>query len=216
MPLTLFLHPLSSFCQKALIALYENGTQFTPHSVDLGDPAAAAAFKAIWPVGQFPVLREESTRRVVGESTSIIEYLARHHPGPVKLIPENTETALEVRAQDRFFDLHIHVPMQKIIGNRLRPEGHKDGFGVEDTTARLKTALGMAERTMATRTWAAGEAFSMADCAAAPALFYVDMTVLPLAGAYGNLAAYLDRLKQRPSFARALAEAKPYLHLVPR
>jgi glutathione S-transferase len=214
--LTLYLHPLSSFCQKALIALYENGTPFTPHLVDLGDAASAAAFKAIWPIGKFPVLRDEAAGRTVGESTTIIEYLARHHPGPVKLVPDDAETALEVRAQDRFFDLHVHLPMQKIIGDRLRPAGQNDPFGVEDTRARLKTALGMLDRTMAARAWAAGNSFSMADCAAAPTLFYLDLVVMPLAGAYGHVAAYLDRLTRRPSFARALEEAKPYLHMVPR
>src|SRR6185437_1654542 len=115
MPLTLYLHPLSSFCQKALIALYENGTPFTPHVVDLGDEAQSAAFRKIWPVRKFPVLRDGET--VVPESTSIIEYLARHYPGPSKLVPRDPAAALAVRAQDRFYDLNIHLPMQKIIGD---------------------------------------------------------------------------------------------------
>lgn len=216
MSLTLYFHPLSSFCQKALIALYENGTPFTPHFVDLGDAASAAAFKAVWPVGKFPVLRDEAAGRTVAESTTIIEYLAQHYPGPSKLVPDDPEAAFEVRAQDRFFDFNVHVLMQKIIGDRLRPAGQTDGFGVEDARERLKIALGIFEKTMATRAWAAGEAFSMADCAAAPTLFYINMVVMPLAGAYDNVAAYLDRASKRPSYARALEEAKPYLQFVPR
>jgi glutathione S-transferase len=212
MPLTLYLHPLSSYCHKALIALYENGTPFTPHVVDLGDAESAAAFKAIWPIGKFPVLADGD--RIVPESTSIIEYLAVRHPGPVDLIP--AEAALDVRAADRFFDLHVHTPMQKIIGDRIRPADGKDPYGAAQARGALDTALGIAERRMASRAWAAGDGFTMADCAAAPALFYCDFAVTPLAGSWPNLAAYLGRLKQRPSYARALAEARPYMHMVPR
>jgi glutathione S-transferase len=216
MPLTLFLHPLSSFCHKVLIALYENATPFTPQLVELQKPDSRDAFKAIWPVGKFPVLRDEATGRAIPESTTIIEYLSLHHPGPVKLIPEDPDAAFEVRALDRFFDLHVHTPMQRIIGERLRPADKKDPFGLEQAQAALAVALGVAEKCIAVRTWAAGENFTMADCAAAPALFYLDTAVAPLAPAYPQLAAYLGRLKQRPSYARALAEAQPYIHLVPR
>jgi glutathione S-transferase len=216
MSLTLHFHPLSSFCQKALIALYENDTPFTPHRVDLGDKAQSAAFKKLWPVGKFPVLRDEAAGKTVPESTSIIEYLAQHYPGRVRLIPEPADAALEVRALDRFYDLNIHVPTQKIITDRIRPAGKNDAFGVEQARAALRTALGIADRSMAARTWAAGEDFSLADCAAAPALFYANLRVAPLAGSFDHVAAYLDRLMQRPSFARALEEAKPYLHLVPQ
>lgn len=216
MSLTLYLHPLSSYCHKALIALYENGTPFTPHLVNLGDEESSAAFKAIWPVGKFPVLRDDTAGRTVPESTSIIEYLALNHPGPVELVPDDPETAFAVRAQDRFFDLHVHFHAQKIITDRIRPPGKNDTHGVEMSRAALKVALGMVDKAMANRTWAAGENFSMADCAAAPALFYTDMVVMPLADAYGNAAAYLERLKQRPSYARALKEAEPYFPYVPR
>lgn len=216
MPLTLFLHPLSSYCHKVLIALYENGTAFAPHPVDLGNADSRDAFKAIWPVGKFPVLRDDATGRVIPESTTIIEYLAQRHPGPANLIPDAAETAFEVRRIDRFYDLHIHTHMQRIIGERLRPAHGKDPYGLAQADTALQVALGIAEREIAGRQWAAGEAFSMADCAAAPALFYADMAVAPLTRAYPNLAAYLGRLKQRPSYARALAEAAPYLHLVPR
>jgi len=212
MALTLYMHPLSSYCHKALIALYENATPFTPHPVDLGNAEQAATFKAIWPIGKFPVLADGE--RIVPESTGIIEYLAVRHPGPVDLIP--AAIALDVRALDRFWDLHVHSHMQKIIGDRIRPADGKDPYGVAQARAALETALGLAERQMASRPWAAGDAFTMADCAAAPPLFYCDLAVAPLAPGYPNLAAYLDRLRERPSYARALAEAKPYLDFVPR
>jgi glutathione S-transferase len=216
MSLTLFFHPLSSYCHKVLIALYENGTSFTPHLVDLGNAESREGFKAVWPVGKFPVLRDEDSGRVVPESTMIIEWLARHRPGPVELVPDAAEAAFEVRALDRFYDLHLHTHMQRITAERLRPEDRKDPYGHSQARAALEVALGLAERRMAGRTWAAGEAFTMADCAAAPALFYIDMAVAPLADAYPTLAAYLGRLRQRPSYARALDEAQPYMHLVPR
>lgn len=213
MSLTLYFHPLASYCQKVLIALYENQTPFTPHLVDLMDPEANAAFKKLWPIGKFPVLRDGE--RIVPESTSIVEYLAQHHPGRTKLLPDAAEAAFGARAFDRFYDLHIHTPMQKIIGDRLRPDSQKDPFGVEQARSALKTALDMIDKDLGTRTWAAGADFTMADCAAAPALFYVDRAVSPLAGTHDNVAAYLDRVKQRPAYARALQEAEPYLHLVP-
>jgi glutathione S-transferase len=213
--LTLYMHPLASFCQKVLIALYENDTPFTPHVVDLMDEAQSAAFKKIWPIRKFPVLRDETAKRAIPESTTIIEYLAQRHPGRTKLIPADAEAAFEARARDRFYDLHVHMVMQKIIGDRMRPQGQNDKTGVEEAQSALHTALGIAEKDMATRTWATGEAFSMADCAAAPTLFYVNMAVTPLAEAYPNLAAYLGRLTQRPSYARALEEAKPFLKYVP-
>lgn len=214
MPLTLYLHPLSSYCHKALIALYENGTPFTPHFVDLGDKESRTAFKQIWPVGKFPVLRDGD--RVVPESTIIIDYLAQHYPGPSKLIPDAPEAARAVRAIDRFYDLHVHTHMQKIIGDRIRPEGKKDPHGVEHARNAMNTALGLAEKDMGGRTWAAGEDFTLADCAAAPTLFYIDEAIGPLAGAYPNLAGYLGRLKERSSYARALKEAEPYMGMLPR
>jgi glutathione S-transferase len=214
MSLTLYLHPLSSYCHKALIAFYENGTPFTPHSVDLGEETSRNAFKALWPIGKFPVLRDGD--RIIPESSIIIEYLGQHYPGPVKLIPEAPDAAREVRALDRFYDLHVHMQMQKVVGDRIRPADKRDPYGVAQARTTIETALGLREKDMASRGWAAGEEFSLADCSAAPALFYVDMVVMPLAERFPNLTAYLGRLKQRPSYAKALAEAAPYLHMVPR
>jgi glutathione S-transferase len=215
MALTLYFHPLSSFCQKALIALYENGTPFTPHKVDLMDEKESAAFKQLWPVGKFPVLRDEKNGQTIPESTSIIEYLAQHYPGPVQLVPKDPGAALAVRAQDRFYDLNVHLLTQKVITDRLRPAGQNDTFGVAHARALLQTALRIVDKDMAKKTWATGDAFTMADCAAAPTLFYYNKAVTPLAGSFDNLAAYLDRLIKRPSYARALKEAEPFLKYVP-
>ena len=216
MALTLYFHPLSSFCQKALIALYENGTPFTPQKVDLMDEKENAAFKELWPVGKFPVLRDDKNGKTIPESTSIIEYLAQHYPGSVQLVPKDAGQALAVRAQDRFYDLNVHLLAQKVITDRLRPAGQNDTFGVAHARRLLQTALAIIDKDMAKKTWAAGETFTMADCAAAPSLFYQNMAVQPLAGSFDNVAAYLDRLVQRPSYARALKEAEPFLKYVPR
>jgi glutathione S-transferase len=216
MALTLYYHPLSSFCWKVLIALYENDTPFRPHIVDLGDAKAAAAFRAIWlwPIGKFPVLRDDARDRTVPESSVIIEYLAQHHPGPTRLIPADPGLALDVRLADRVYDLYVHDPMQRIVGDRLRPQAKRDPHGVELARAQLRTALDMTEAKMASRTWAMGEAFTLADCAAAPALFYADK-VMPFRSTHSGTAAYLGRLMQRPSFARVLEEAKPYFAMFP-
>jgi glutathione S-transferase len=215
MSLTLHFHPLSSFCHKALIAFYENDTPFTPNVVNLQDEGEREAFRKLWPVGKFPVLRDEARGETVAESSIIIEYLDQHYPGKTRFIPADPERARAVRMSDRFFDLHIHLHLQKIVGDRLRPAGARDPHGVEDARTRMATALGLVEKEMASRTWAAGESFTMADSAAAPALFYADK-VASLAAAYPNLIAYLDRLKQRPSYARVLKEAEPYFRYFPK
>jgi glutathione S-transferase len=214
MPLTLYFHPLSSFCQKALIALYENDTPFEPHMVDLGDEASRAAFLKVWPIGKFPVLRDERRGRTVPESSVIIEYLHQHYPGPTPLLPDNADLAWQVRLWDRFYDLHVNDPMQKIVTDRIRPAGRNDPHGVEHAKARLQTAYAIIDEQMATRIWAVGENFSMADCAAAPALFYANK-VMPFSDAHRNMARYFQRLLERPSYARALKEAQPYFKLFP-
>lgn len=215
MSLTLYMHPLASFCHKALIALYENDTPFHPHLVDLADPEARAAFHALWPMGRFPLLRDDARDCLVPESSIIIEYLARHYPGKVALVPQDADLAREVRLRDRFFDLYVNEAMQKVVTDRLRPSGAHDHHGVSEARDRLRTAYDLLEKDMATRTWAVGESFSMADCSASPALFYANM-VIPLDQSHPHTAAYLLRLMQRPSFARVLREAQPYLHMVPR
>jgi glutathione S-transferase len=215
MSLKLYFHPLSSFCQKALIAFYENDTPFEPLIVDLTDEVSSAEFKKIWPIGKFPVLRDEARDRTVPESTTIIEYLDLHYPGRIRLVPADAELARQTRLTDRFFDLYVHLPMQKVVGDKLRPAGKNDPYGVELAKAQLQTAFGMINQEMATKTWAMGDAFSMADCAAAPALFYANL-VLPFGDAHKNMAGYFGRLMERPSFARAVEEAKPYFALFPK
>lgn len=215
MSLTLYFHPLSSYCHKILVALYENDTPFKPHNVDLSNPSQRAALLELWPIGKFPVLRDDARNQTLPESTVIIEYLDRHYPGPTRFLPDDPDLALQTRLHDRFYDLYVHDPMQRIVGDRLRPQGERDPRGVEEARARLRTSYGMIDREMATRTWAMGEAFGLADCAAAPALFYAN-EVLPIGEAHGNARAYFDRLKARPSYARVLKEAEPYLAMFPR
>jgi glutathione S-transferase len=214
MSLTLYYHPLSSFCWKTLIALYENDTPFKPHLVDLMDPAANAAFKAIWPIGKFPVLRDDARDRTIPETSVIIEYLGVFYPGPVRLVPEDAALALQTRLRDRLYDLYVNAPVGKIVTDRLRPAGKNDAQGVAEARAQLGTALGLVEKDMADHTWAVGDAFTMADCAAAPSLFYADK-VMPFRDAHRNAARYFDRLMQRPSVVRVVSEAQPYFAMFP-
>jgi len=213
--LTLWYHPLSSFCWKALIALYENDTPFTPNSVDLGNPAERAALLNLWPIGKFPVLRDDARGAIVPESSVIIEYLDRHYPGRTRFIPDNPELALQTRLRDRFYDLYVHLPMQKIMGDRLRPEANRDPHGVDEARAQLRTSYRMIEQQMAADSWAMGADFSLADCAALPPLFYGNM-VEPFGDTNKNVTAYLERLKARPSVARVMREAEPYFNMVPK
>ena len=215
MSLDLYFHPLSSFCQKALVAFYENDTPFEPHIVDLADETSSVEFKKIWPIGKFPVLRDNARDRTVPESSIIIEYLAQHYPGKTRLVPADADLARQTRLCDRFYDLYVNVPMQKIVADRLRPAGKNDPHGVEQAKSLLRTACGMIDLEMGTTTWAMGDAFTMADCAAAPALFYANM-VMPFGDTHKNAARYLGRLTERPSFARAVGEAEPYLTLFPK
>jgi len=215
MSLTLNFHPLSSFCWKALIGLYENGAPFVPNQVNLGDPAERAAFLKLWPIGKFPVLEDHARDWSVSESSIIIEYLDRHFPGQTRLVPTDADLARQMRFRDRFFDLYVHAPMQKIVGDRLRPADKKDAYGVAEARTQMTTALDMVDQAMAAKTWATGESFTMADCAAAPALFYADK-VMPFGATHQNVAAYLRRLMERPSYARALKEAEPYFKFFPK
>jgi glutathione S-transferase len=214
MAFKLYSHPLSSFCHKALIALYENGTAFEPVLVDFGDPKSVAAFRAIWPMAKMPVLRDEARGRTVAESTVVIEYLDAYYPGATRFIPADPERAWQARMWDRFFDHYVQVPMQTIVGDRLRPAGLGDPFGVEQAVAQLHKAYGVIEQSLELKSWVLGGEFTLAECSAAPALFYAN-TVAPLGREHGRLAGYLDRLMARPSYARVLAEAQPYFNLFP-
>ncbi|HEY4105681.1 MAG TPA: glutathione S-transferase family protein [Polyangiaceae bacterium] len=215
MSLTLYFHPLASYCWKVLLALYENETPFTPKLVDLANEAERAELLRLWPIGKFPVLRDDARNCVVPESTTIIEYLAQYYPGRAELLPADAERARRVRFKDRFFDLYVHERMQRIVADRIRPADKKDPYGVSEAKGALATAYDTLEAELAdaNQQWAAGTTFTLADCAAAPALFYGNL-VLPIEGA--RLKAYHDRLLARPAMARVLKEAEPYMQFFPR
>lgn len=212
MSLKLYAHPFSSYCQKVLTALYENATPFEMRLLAPDDPQTAAELATLWPLKRFPVLLDGA--RSVLESSIIIEYLALYHPGPVRLIPEDGRAALEVRTMDRFFDNYISTPMQKIVFDSMRTADNRDPQGVSDARQMLDTAYRWLDDTLSGRQWAAGDAFSLADCAAAPALFYADW-VQPISPALTLVHGLRQRLLARPSFARAVDEARPYRSLFP-
>lgn len=215
MSLVLHYHPLSSFCWKVLIPLYENGTAFEPRQLqNLQDPTEAAAFRALWPVGKMPILVDEAHDRVIPETSIIIEWLDRHHRGAVRFVPEDPEHAHEVRLWDRIYDLYVQQPMQRIVFDRIRPPEQKNPAMVAEERELLKRTMAMVDAHIADKHWATGEHFTLADCAAAPALFYADK-VEPFEGRWPNAAALLERLKARPSFARVLREAEPYFQYFP-
>jgi glutathione S-transferase len=209
MPLTLYAHPFSSYCQKVLIALWENQTPFTYRNLE--DPTAAEELAALWPIGRFPVLVDDGA--TVVETTIIIEHLDQRHPGPVRFVPEDPTLALEVRLMDRFFDNYVMTPVQTPVFEALRRGGERLPLLLEESRTALETAYRWLDARLAGRTWAAGEEFTLADCAAAPSLFYADW-VHPI-GAHPRVRRYRDRLLARPSFARAIEEGRPYRHYFP-
>jgi glutathione S-transferase len=212
MTLKLYAHPFSSYSQKVLVALYENDTSFEFRELSQDDPAVLAEFAALWPLKRFPVLVDAG--RTVTEATIIIEYLGLHHPGPVPLLPVDPRAALEVRSMDRFFDNYISTPQQKVVFDSMRPEAERDKCGVADARAMLDAAYDWLDGVMASREWAAGDSFSLADCAAAPFLFYADWTHR-IDASFSQVIAYRERLLARPSFARAVDEARPYRPFFP-
>ena len=201
----LYAHPFSSYSQKALIALYENQTPFDYRNLE--DPQANAELTRLWPMRRFPVLVHGG--RTIVEATCVIEYLDLHFPGPAKLIPDDRDTALEVRMLDRVFDHYVSTPQQKVVLDRLRPEAERDPCGVRDAFAMLEASYAWLDERLAGREWAAGNAFTLADCGAAPFLFYVDWT-LPIDARFSHVRAYRARLLARPSVKRAVDEARPY------
>jgi glutathione S-transferase len=212
--LTLYYHPLSSFCWKALIGLYELGVPFEKRLVDLSSDADRAAFARLWPIAKFPVLRDEARDRTVPESTILLEYADGLRAGDARLIPRDPDQALACRLRDRLYDAYIHLPMQTIVGDRLRPEASRDPYGVARARAQIETAYGVVDAELREGPWAMGEAFTLADCAAMPALFY-GHKVAPLDARWPHVTAYLERLVRRPSVARVLEEAAPYFAMFP-
>ena len=212
MALELFAHPFSSYCQKALIAFYENDIPFTFRMLSPDEPENNERFANLWPIKRFPVLVEDD--RTILESSIIIEYLQIHHPGPVKLIPEEADAALEARMMDRFFDNYVMTPQGKCVFDAIRPPEARDAQGVADAKAMLETAYAWLDDRMAGREWAAGDRFGLADCAAAPSLFYADWThAIP--AELTHLKAYRARLLARPSFARAVDAARYFRPFFP-
>lgn len=208
----LYAHPFSSYCQKVLIALYENDTPFELHFLAPDDPEVNAELASLWPLRKMPVLVDVG--RTWMEASVIVEYLGLHHPGPVRLLPADPSAALEVRLLDRIFDNYVMSPVQRIVGDSLRAEADRDPVGVAEARGVLDASYAWLDAHLAGREWAAGGDFSLADCAAAPSLFYADWTH-EIDTAHQNLRAYRQRLLERPSFARAVDEARPYRPLFP-
>jgi len=208
----LFAHPFSSYCQKVLIALYENHVAFDFRMLDGKHEANSEELGRRWPLRKFPVLVDGD--RTVLEASTIIEYVQLRHPGPTPMIPADPEAAIEVRMMDRIFDNYVMTPMQVPVFDSLRPEGERDPRGVRDAFKALDAIYAWLDERMAGRQWAAGDGFSLADCAAAPSLFYADW-VHPIPDAHASLKAYRARLLDRPCVARAVDEARPYRHFFP-
>jgi len=212
MALQLYFHPFSSYSQKALIAFYENAVPFEARVLDGPGSPAWQEWIALWPLKRFPVLVDGE--RTIVEASCIVEYIGLKTPGPVALLPDDPNEALDVRMMDRFFDNYVSTPQQKIVFDALRPEQGRDPYGVKDARAMLDTAYAWLDKAMQDREWATGDRFTLADCAAAPFLFYADWSH-PIGDAYPNVNAYRRRLLARPSFARAVDEARPYRKLFP-
>ncbi len=210
MPLALFYHPLSSYCHKVLIALYEIGTAFEPKLIDLGSEADLALLGSHWPLCKFPVLFDSGLGRSIPESTTIIEYLTLHHAGSMVLIPADPDHALDARLWDRIFDNYIHTPMQQIVADRI----WQTNVDLSRQRALIRSTYRIIDTQVANHPWATGERFTLADCAAAPALFYAT-TLEPIAPGQAHLGAYFERLMSRPSVQRVLEEAKPYFRHYP-
>ena len=210
MGLTLYYHPLASYCHKVLIALYEHDIAFAARIINMGEAGDRSELQVHWPFCKFPVIHDHERKRDVPESSVIIEYLDHYYSRRRKLIPDDFNAALQVRLWDRIFDNYVQGPMQEIVSDRL----HGKGGDLAGARATLATAYGLIDRQMEPGPWIAGPDFSMADCAAAPALFYAG-TVQPFPEECRHLVAYFARLVDRPSVRRVLEEAKPYFELYP-
>lgn len=212
MSLALYGHPFSAYTQKVLIALYENDLPFEFRSLDPDTPQHAEAWLRRWPLRQFPLLVDNG--HSVAESSIIIEHLQLRHPGPIRLLPDDPRAALDVRFLDRFFDLHVINVVQQAVSSALTGDSARREDGLVRAKEKLDLAYAWLEGQLADKTWAAGADFSLADCAAAPSLFYADW-IHPIAQAFPVLRAYRARLLNRPTFRRAVEEARPYRHLFP-
>jgi glutathione S-transferase len=211
--LVLYQHPFAAYCQKVLVALYELDLPFETELIE-GDEGRAA-LAAVWPIASIPVLRDDVAGLIVPESTTIIEHLDGFVADRPRLVPDDPAAALQTRLWDRFHDQHIATPMQKIVADRLRPEGREDPEGVADARRMLDTAYAVLDDQLGERPWTAGPAFGLADCAAAPALFYARLVHRWDEERHANVARYFGDLAARPSFDRVIEEARPYRDLFP-
>ena len=212
MALVLHYHPLSSYCWKVLIALYEKGLPFGLATVDLGNPDERSAYAGLWPTAKIPLLQDGN--RYIPETSIQIEHLDLHYPGKLRLLPGDPTEQLDVRLWDRVFDNYVMSPLQQAVGYYLRPEAQRDPLALDTAREQLTTAYGMIETRMPGGTWAVGDAFTLADCAAAPSLFYAAI-FHPIPAGHPRLSAYFERLIARPSVARVIADARPWLHHFP-
>ncbi|MFY1838864.1 glutathione S-transferase family protein [Achromobacter xylosoxidans] len=212
MTVAIYGHPFSSFTWKALIAAYEREVDFEFRMIDPDHPEHAARIATLAPTGQFPALVDGATEVV--QSNAVIEYLDLHHGKGAPLVPLDPREALAARMMAQVFDDYVHVPMQRIVGNALRPEDSRDPFGVEQAHGVIARCYAWLEARLQDGPWAACGRFTIADCAAAPALFYGDW-VHPMGGRFPALAAYRVRLLARPSIARVVDEARPYRGFFP-
>ncbi|PZO48263.1 MAG: glutathione S-transferase [Alphaproteobacteria bacterium] len=208
--LTLYGHPISSYTWKVLTALYENDTPFEFSTVDQN---TYADFIALWPMGKFPILIDSERKRMVTETSVIIEYLDAYYPGKTRFIPTDLDASLEVRRWDRVFD-HLNTTMSKVVVDNIRPEDQRDPYGVDEAKRIVRGIYTVIEAQLSDDAFITAGSFTLADCAAAPALWYATRNV-PLDGACPRMAAYLERLKARPSFARAVKESEPLFHMYP-
>jgi glutathione S-transferase len=211
MTLQLFAHPFSSYCQKVLIALWADGTGFEYRILEQDHPENFVELKRRWPFGKFPLLVDGDV--TVVETTPIIEHLQAHHPGPNRWIPDG-DLGLRVRFLDRFFDTYVMNNMQAAGNDILRPEGSRDPYGAQQGRDNLHVAYDWLEANLGDGPWAAGEQFTLADCAAAPSLFYADW-VEEIGPNRPKLSAYRARLLAHPIVARAVDEGRPYRHYFP-
>jgi glutathione S-transferase len=211
MPLTLYAHPFAAYCWKVLIALYENDTPFSYRVVE--DAAGWAELESLWPIKKFPVLKDE--KAAIIESSIIVEYLMRRHPGTMRMIPVDDDAALNVRFMDRVFDNYIMTPTNTLVVDRMRAEHERDAKGVADARTMLDVAYGWLETQVRQEKWLCGDKFSLAECSAAPALFYADW-VHPIGHRFPGVSAYRRRVLSQPSVARVVDEARPYRKLFPQ
>lgn len=212
MSIALYGHPFSSYTQKALIALYENDTPFEFRCLGPDTPEHTGEWLRRWPLRKFPLLVDDE--RNVSETSIIVEYLQLAHPGRVRFLPADPMSALNVRFLDRFFDLHVMSCTQHAVNAALTGDPVRRQEGLEFAAQKLELAYAWLEGQLVGRTWAAGDDFTLADCAAAPSLFYADWTHT-ISDAFPVLRAYRKRLLARPSFARAVEEARPFRPLFP-